>query len=158
MSRFTHVLRSVDDRLFRAPYLVLTLILIVTLFFASRIPGLKMYSDFADLLPQEHPYIQLHNEIRDTFGGANVVIIGITVEDGTIFTNETLGLIHRLTEELRHVEHEKAGQDRRHQGDRHARAISERHGGDPPQDAGIQIGYVGAISGVGLGIKARGAA
>lgn len=98
MSRFTHALRSVDDRLFRAPYLVLALILIVTLFFASRIPGLKMYSDFADLLPQEHPYIQLHNEIRDTFGGANVVIIGITVEDGTIFTNETLGLIHRLTQ------------------------------------------------------------
>lgn len=100
MSRFTHALKGLDDRIFRSPLLVLGVIFLVTVFFATRIPGLKMYSDFADLLPQEHAYIQLHNEIRDTFGGANVVIVGVGVDEGSIFTNETLGLIHRLTQEV----------------------------------------------------------
>ncbi|RME64435.1 MAG: transporter, partial [Alphaproteobacteria bacterium] len=98
MSRFSHALKGLENRIVHAPFLILGLILLLTLFFASRIPGLKMYSDFADLLPQGHPYIQLHNQIRDTFGGANVVIVGVTVDDGTIFTNDTLGLIHRLTQ------------------------------------------------------------
>lgn len=57
-----------------------------------------MYSNFADLLPQEHPYIELHNEIRDTFGGANNIVMAITVEEGDIFTNDVLAKIHRLTQ------------------------------------------------------------
>ncbi len=98
MTRFTHFLHTLDDRLFARSRLVLLAIALLTLFFASRIPGLRMYSDFADLLPQEHPYIQLHNQIRDTFGGANVVTVAVEVEDGTIFTDEILRIIHRLTQ------------------------------------------------------------
>ncbi|WP_138378915.1 efflux RND transporter permease subunit [Luteithermobacter gelatinilyticus] len=98
MSRFTHFLKDIDDHIFAYPKLILGLLLAITVFFAVQIPAVKMYSDFADLLPQEHPYIQLHNDIRDNFGGANVVVVGIEVEEGTIFTNETLALIHRLTQ------------------------------------------------------------
>lgn len=98
MSSFFTALRSIDDHVFNYPRLVLTIIGLITLFFAYQIPGVRMYSDFADLLPQKHSYIQLHNEIRDTFGGANVVVVGVEVEDGTIFTNDTLALIYRLTQ------------------------------------------------------------
>ena len=100
MSKFTHFLKDIDDHLFAYPKLFLGIMLAVTIFFAAQIPGVKMYSDFADLLPQEHPYIQLHNEIRDTFGGANVVIVGVEVEEGTIFDNDILALIHRLTQDV----------------------------------------------------------
>ena len=68
--------------------------------FAYHIPAVEMLSDFADLLPQDHPYIQLHNSIRDTFGGANIIVMAVEVEEGTIFTNETLMRIHRLTEKM----------------------------------------------------------
>lgn len=98
MSKFTHALRNIDDFLFARPKLSLALILLATVFFAMRIPGVRIYSDFADLLPQKHPYIQLHNQIRDVFGGANIVIVGVEVKDGTIFTNRTLAVIHRLTQ------------------------------------------------------------
>ncbi|MEQ8800602.1 MAG: MMPL family transporter, partial [Haliea sp.] len=67
-------------------------------FFATRIPYLEMYSNFADLLPQDHPYIRLHNDVKDTFGGANNVVIAISVEEGDIFTSDILGRIHRLTQ------------------------------------------------------------
>jgi len=98
MTRFTHFLRGLDDWFFNHAYVVLGAIMAVTVFFAAQIPALQMYSDFADLLPQKHPYIQLHNQIRDTFGGANVVTVAVEVDEGTIFTDRTLRTIHQLTQ------------------------------------------------------------
>lgn len=86
--------------LFNSRRVVLLIILAVTGFFAAQIPAVRMLSDFADLLPQEHPYIKLHNSIRDTFGGANIIVLALEVEQGTIFTNDTLDRIHRLTQKL----------------------------------------------------------
>ena len=97
MSKVTHFFHSVELAVFRHPKALLSTVLFVTLFFAAQIPGLKMYSDFADLLPQSHPYIQLHNEIKDSFGGANVIVVGIEADEGSVFSNEALRLIHELT-------------------------------------------------------------
>lgn len=93
----THFLHNLDEAVFRHPKKILSAILLVTLFFAAQIPGVKMYSDFSDLLPQEHTYIELHNEIKESFGGANVIIVGVEVEQGDIFSNEALEKIHRIT-------------------------------------------------------------
>ena len=89
MSAISHFFHRLEVGLFARPKLVLAAILMATLFFAAQLPGVKMYSDFADLLPQEHPYIELHNDIKDNFGGANVIVVGVEVADGTIFKNET---------------------------------------------------------------------
>ena len=67
MNQVTHWLHNIDNLVFRHPRSLLSIIALITVFFAFQIPGLKMYSDFADLLPQSHPYIELHNEIKDTF-------------------------------------------------------------------------------------------
>lgn len=91
------------DLLFHHRKVVLAVVFLVTTFFAYHIPAVKMLSDFASLLPQEHPYIQLHNSIRDTFGGANIINIAVEVEQGTIFTNETLARIHRITQSVDEV-------------------------------------------------------
>ncbi|WP_036228147.1 efflux RND transporter permease subunit [Marinobacterium jannaschii] len=96
----THFLHNLDVAVFNHPRSILTLILAITLFFAAQIPGVKMYSDFADLVPQSHTYIQLHNEIKASFGGANVVIVGVEVEEGDIFSNDTLARIHRITQKV----------------------------------------------------------
>ncbi|WP_226686174.1 efflux RND transporter permease subunit [Stutzerimonas stutzeri] len=98
MHHFTHVFYLVKVWLFRHPRTVLLVIAALTLLFATRIPGLKIYTDFADLLPQEHPYIQLHNGIKDTFGGANVLAVAVEFEQGDLFSNESLALIDRITQ------------------------------------------------------------
>jgi predicted RND superfamily exporter protein len=95
ISRF---FRMIEVFVFYHPKTFLAAILLATAFFASRIPYLEMYSNFADLLPQEHPYIQLHNDVKDTFGGANNVVMAISVEEGTIFNSDILARIHRLTQ------------------------------------------------------------
>jgi hypothetical protein len=97
MSRFSRSLYRFVEIVWGYPRTTLLIIAAVTVAFALRVPGVRIVSDFADLLPQEHPYIQLHNEIRDTFGGANNIIVSVTVDEGTIFSNETLDRIHRLT-------------------------------------------------------------
>ena len=95
ISRF---FRVIEVFVFYHPKTFLSAILLATVFFASRIPYLEMYSNFADLLPQEHPYIQLHNDVKDTFGGANNVVMAISVEEGDIFNSDILARIHRLTQ------------------------------------------------------------
>ena len=78
----------IEQRVFNYPKTILGLILLITLFFAWQIPAVKMYTDFADLLPQQHPYIELHNDIKESFGGANVIVVGVEVTDGDIFENQ----------------------------------------------------------------------
>jgi predicted RND superfamily exporter protein len=98
--RVTHALHRAEAWIFANPKYVLSAIFLISLLFASRIPGLKMQSDFDDLLPQKHPFIELHNQIRDGFGGVSVVVVEVEVEQGTIFTNQALALVNRLTQEV----------------------------------------------------------
>jgi len=86
-----------EEWIFAHPVAVLAMILAVTLAFATQLPGLRIYTDFGDLLPQKHPYIQTYNRIKENFGGANAVVLAIEVDDGTIFNDETLALIHEAT-------------------------------------------------------------
>ena len=97
-SAINRFFRHIEVWVFYHPKVFLGAILLLTAFFATRIPYLQMYSNFADLLPQEHPYIQLHNEVKDTFGGANNVVIALSVEEGDIFNRETLAKVHELTQ------------------------------------------------------------
>lgn len=101
--RFTHWLRHIDEQVFRHPKTFLAVIAVLTVFFGMQVPNVQMYSDFADLLPQKHEYIKLHNSIRDTFGGANNVVMAVEVEEGDIFTSETLARIHRVTQAVDNV-------------------------------------------------------
>lgn len=93
-------LKRIDKIVFAHPKITVLIILLITAFFALQVPGVRMVSDYADLLPQQHPYIKTHNIIRDTFGGANNVIVAVRVKQGTIFTNETLNRIHRITQKV----------------------------------------------------------
>ena len=94
----THKLHRAEEWIFANPKLVLAMVLAMTLVFAGALPKLRVYSDFADLLPQNHPYIQVYNRLKENFGGANMIVMAIEVERGTIFNNETLALIHEATQ------------------------------------------------------------
>jgi predicted RND superfamily exporter protein len=80
--------------------LVVALITILLLVFALR---QDVRTVFADLLPQDHPYIQTHEQFKESFGGSNLVSIMLTVEEGDIFRPEVLGKIRDITRDLREV-------------------------------------------------------
>ncbi len=83
--------------LFRYPRFALLAIAVLTALFAAQIPKLTLHSSFADLLPAGHPSIELHNRIRDTFGGANVILVAVEYEGGTVLSPEGLARLARIT-------------------------------------------------------------
>lgn len=94
----THALHKGEEWLFANPKIVLGLILAVTLLFSLALPKLRVFTDFSDLLPQNHPYIQTYNRIKENFGGANMIVMAVEVDKGTIFNDETLKIIHEATQ------------------------------------------------------------
>jgi predicted RND superfamily exporter protein len=104
MRRLRILLNKIAPFTWAYPRTVLLIIAAITVWFAIQVPAVRIVSDFSDLLPQEHPFIQLHNEIRDTFGGANNIIVAVSVTEGTIFSNETLDRIHRITTAVDNLE------------------------------------------------------
>ena len=93
-----HFIDSLPTRLFALRKPILALVFLLTIGFAVQIPALKIFTDFEGLLPQDNPFIKTHNEIRGLFGGANVLTVAVEVENGTIFSNENLQLIDRVTQ------------------------------------------------------------
>ncbi len=79
---------------------ILAAMIAITVLWALQIPTLSIVTSFADLLPQTHPYIKIHKEFRETFGGANQLTMLLEVKKGDIFNQETLGKIKYVTEEL----------------------------------------------------------
>lgn len=81
-------------------YPLLIVLFIVTVYFAFQIPKVELKTDLNDLLPKQHEYVKLHNEVRETFGGANILFVKIAVKKGDIFNRETLQKIKKASEEL----------------------------------------------------------
>lgn len=94
----THRLHIAEEWIFANPKIVLALILIGTVLFGLGLPKLRVFTDFSDLLPQNHAYIQTYNRLKENFGGANMVVMAVEVEQGTIFNDRTLRLIHEATQ------------------------------------------------------------
>jgi uncharacterized protein len=87
---------------FVAHHRVLTALLVVVLtlpaaFFAQRI---SFSSKMSDYYPGTHPYVRLYQEFTEMLKMTNTVVVTLRVKEGTIYTPETLGKIHRLTVDL----------------------------------------------------------
>ena len=78
------------------------IVLLPTLLLAWAIPSIQVYSRFADLLPAEHEFIRTYQQMKQTFGGANVLAMSLEVTDpqADLFTTGTLGKIRYLTEQV----------------------------------------------------------
>ena len=85
----------------RYRWFIFAAILLITLFFALQLRHLTVKTDFEDLLPQDHPYIKVHNEIRKQYGGASQVLLMLQVRHGDIFNKKTLSKVKYITERLR---------------------------------------------------------
>ncbi|MEY2633671.1 MAG: hypothetical protein RIR00_2325, partial [Pseudomonadota bacterium] len=98
--RITHSLHQGEEWIFANPRIVLSLVFAITLLFSLALPKLRVYSDFSDLLPQNHGYIKVYNRLKENFGGANMIVMAVEVEKGSIFNDESLALIHQATQGL----------------------------------------------------------
>src|ERR1700687_3353055 len=70
-----------------------------TLFFVwFTATKLTIFTNFFDLYPPRHPYIQLYTKYRSMFGTANTLVMVVEVTHGTIFDSpETIAKVNRIT-------------------------------------------------------------
>jgi hypothetical protein len=91
------------ERLIDYRHPIMVLVLLVTGLFAYWSFQLKLETSFGDLLPQSHPFVQIHNRFANTFGGANNIQLMVEVREGHIFTVPTLARIYKITEAVDQV-------------------------------------------------------
>jgi hypothetical protein len=93
-------MKKLADFVIKRRLLVVLVISVLTVFFSYKLLGLTVSTNFNDLLPQTHEYIKLHNDFRKTFGGANFLVMMVSVKEGDIFNKKTLEKIRYIANEL----------------------------------------------------------
>src|SRR5262249_32614233 len=90
--------------LLRYRWPVLGAVTVLTAYFVYfMVAKMAIFTNFFDLYPPNHPYIQLYTKYREMFGTANVVLIVVEVKDGDIYsTPETIQKVDRITLDLLH--------------------------------------------------------
>jgi predicted RND superfamily exporter protein len=74
----------------------LIVLLGITAVFGYGITKMDFYTEFMELFPANHPYVQIHKKFMDYFGGANVATLVVEVKEGDVYTQETLDKIVRI--------------------------------------------------------------
>jgi len=80
----------------RWPWITLGILLLITGFFLAGIPQLQIDNSVDSMLPADHPARLLYDDVNDTFGGTDVMVIAVHSED--IFSEATLTQVIELTE------------------------------------------------------------
>lgn len=83
--------------LLRNRWAVLSLALVLTVFFLYQLSHTRIQMNFLDFYPPGHPYMQLVKKHARMFGSANVLVMAVEAKQGDIFNVETLDKINRLT-------------------------------------------------------------
>jgi len=97
-----HVIEAYLAFLLRHKGKITLLIGAVTLFFVYFMWfHMSVATNFFDLYPPDHPYIQLYTKYRSMFGTANQLVIVVETPNGTIFDDpETFKKVDRITIDL----------------------------------------------------------
>lgn len=70
--------------------------------FGVELPGpvVRVDTSARAILPDDHPFIHAQDKFAGLFGGSSLVVVGVIVEEGTIFTPDVLGRISEITKRL----------------------------------------------------------
>ncbi|VFN06765.1 MAG: hypothetical protein BECKG1743D_GA0114223_112502 [Candidatus Kentron sp. G] len=92
------IIKKLENTLFGHRVIVIAVFAIMTLFFGYSLTKLEVDAGFDKLLPLTHPYMRPFLQYRDEFGGANRIIVALTVESGDIFTPVFLDTLKKATD------------------------------------------------------------
>lgn len=87
------------------PKTVLILLIGITVFMGSRLPGLRSETNLEAMFPENHPTIVYNDQVEEWFEVKDSVVVGVFNEgkDG-IYNKESLTLIRQITDGLRDMD------------------------------------------------------
>jgi uncharacterized protein len=95
-----HITTIIENFLFTKRKLVIGLFFIMTVFMSWSVIHLKVDAGFSKMLPLQHDYMKTFVKYRDEFGGANRILVALTVKNGDIFTPEFFETLKLATDEV----------------------------------------------------------
>ncbi|QJE71786.1 RND family transporter [Aerophototrophica crusticola] len=93
-------LQRLESWTFRNRVLVLAVFGLITAFMAWQGSKLRVDAGFEKTLPLTHPYMQTFTQYKDQFGGANRVLVALSVDKGDIYTPEFMTRLKQVTDEV----------------------------------------------------------
>ena len=99
-SRSTRLPEKIARALLARRRALLAMFAVVTLLLAWSATGLKVDAGFNKMIPLDHPYMQTFTEHRETFGGANRVIVALVRRQGDIFSAEFFNRLKQVTDDV----------------------------------------------------------
>lgn len=85
---------------FRHRLLILIVFAVLTAFMGWQGSKLRVDAGFEKSLPLDHPYMQTFVKYKKEFGGANRVLVALSVKQGDIYTPEFMTRLKQVTEEV----------------------------------------------------------
>jgi len=92
-------------KLYNFPKLVIVVITLITLAFASQLPKIVIDNDVKIFLPNGHPARLNDDAASETFGSSDVILLGINFKKQGVLTPEHVKLIDDLTKSFENLEH-----------------------------------------------------
>jgi uncharacterized protein len=93
-------LKATEPVVFGARHWTLGVLVLLTLFLGWQASRLEPDAGFEKQLPLEHEYIQVFRKYQQDFGGANLVLVALVQEDGTIYTPAFMETLRKATDEV----------------------------------------------------------
>ncbi|QID16396.1 MMPL family transporter [Nitrogeniibacter mangrovi] len=97
-------LEHVIDFILRRRVAVVVVVAAITVVMGYLAAHIEVKTVFSDLLPKNHPYVQVNNRFKQTFGGSNMVSIMLEVKKGDVFDMTVLRKVQEITKALQKVE------------------------------------------------------
>lgn len=95
------LLEKYPDLLLKYKWFILSLVFVITVFFAAFIPRLQVNPDVMSYLPDNDPEAVFFNEVGMEFGGNQTGVIALKTSD--VFTAENLSLISAMTDTIKNI-------------------------------------------------------
>lgn len=80
------------------PKVVVAMVVLLTIVFGFYAQRVGITTDIKSFFPEDHPQVISYDEISETFGGADRIMVAFTTTD--VFTLQSLITIDQLTHEL----------------------------------------------------------
>ena len=94
------IITGIENILFNNRGLIIAAFVLITICMSLSLTNLKVDSGFSKMLPLEHEYMKTFIQYRDEFGGANRILVALTVDEGDIFTAEFFETLKLATDEV----------------------------------------------------------
>jgi len=94
------VIAKIADSIMRYRIALLTLCILLTMFFLYTLKDLHLRANLTDFAPTNHPFMKVQQRLMDIFGGLHQVSIAVVVKQGDIFNYHTLNKVVHITRQL----------------------------------------------------------